>query len=170
MATTLEFSFDFPYPADEVFQQGIQKDYIEAKAPALDHYDAELLDLRDGPEGGGATMRYTIEADLPSWAKKMFPERNTVTETHSWPGRAADGGRSYAFTVRIANVPADIKGSVMIVPTGATSCRSQARVDIKASLPIVGGKLEELVARDLSRTVEGEAAFIRQWLDGKQSA
>jgi len=166
VAKTLTHAAEFPYSAEEVFQTGISKDYIEAKAPALGHEDAELLELEDGPDGGRARARYSVETDLPSWARKMLPARNTVTESHSWPGRGSDGGRSYAFTADVANVPVEIRGSVRIVPTGPTSCRTEARVEVKASLPLVGGKLEDLVAGDLRRTMEGEADYMRRWLDG----
>ncbi len=166
MAKTLTHVAEFPYSTEEVFQTGIRKDYIEAKAPALGHEDAELLELEDGPDGGRARARYTIETDLPSWAKKMLPARSTITESHSWPGRGSDGGRSYAFTADVANVPVEIRGSVRILSTGPSSCRSEARVEVKASLPLVGGKLEDLVAGDLQRTMEGEATFMREWLDG----
>ena len=168
MAKTLTHAAEFPYGAEEVFQTGIRKDYIEAKAPALGHEDAELLELQDGPDGGNARVRYSVETDLPSWAKKMLPARNTITESHSWPGRGSDGGRSYAFTANVANVPVDIRGSVRIVPTGPTSCRSEARVEVKASLPLVGGKLEDLVAGDLRKTMEGEADFMARWLAGER--
>ena len=168
MAKTLTHAAEFPYSAEEVFQTGIRKDYIEAKAPALGHEDAELLELADGPDGGKARARYSVETDLPSWAKKMLPARNTITESHSWPGRGSDGGRSYAFTANVANVPVEIRGSVRIVPTGPTSCRTEARVEVKASLPLVGGKLEDLVAGDLQRTMEAEADFMRRWLDGER--
>ncbi len=166
MAKTLTHVAEFPYSTEEVFQTGIRKDYIEAKAPALGHEDAELLELEDGPDGGRARARYTVETDLPSWARKMLPARNTITESHSWPGRGSDGGRSYAFTADVANVPVEIRGSVRILSTGPSSCRSEARVEVKASLPLVGGKLEDLVAGDLQRTMEGEATFMREWLDG----
>jgi hypothetical protein len=166
VAKTLTHVAEFPYSAEEVFQTGISKDYIEAKAPALGHEDAELLELEDGPDGGRGRARYTVESDVPSWAKKMLPSRNTVTESHSWPGRGSDGGRSYAFTANVAGVPVEIRGSVRIVPTGPTSCRSEARVEVKASLPLVGGKLEDLVAADLRRTMAGEAEYMRRWLSG----
>ena len=168
MAKTLTHTAEFPYSAEEVFQTGISKDYIDAKAAVLGHEDAELLELTDGPDGGSARARYTVESDLPSWARKMLPARNTITESHSWPGRGSDGGRSYAFTATVANVPVDIRGSVRIVPTGPTSCRSEARVEVKASLPLFGGRLEDLVAKDLERTMEGEAAYLRRWLDGER--
>lgn len=167
MAKSLTHAAEFPYGAEEVFQTGISKDYIEAKAPALGHEDAELLELEDGPDGGRAGIRYSVESDLPSWAK-MLPARNTVTESHSWPGRGSDGGRSYAFTATVANVPVVIRGSVRIVPTGPTSCRSEARVEVKASLPLLGGKLEDLVAGDLHRTMDGEAEFMQRWLSGRR--
>jgi hypothetical protein len=163
----LTYTADFPYAAEEVFQTGIRKDYIEAKSPALGHEDAELLDLADGPDGGTARARYTVATDLPSWAKKMLPARNTITESHSWPGRGSDGARSYAFVATVANVPLEIRGSVALTPTSPSSCRSEARVEVKASLPLVGGRLEDLVAGDLQRTMEGEAAFMREWLDAK---
>ena len=35
MAKTLTHVAEFPYSAEEVFQTGIRKDYIEAKSPAL---------------------------------------------------------------------------------------------------------------------------------------
>jgi hypothetical protein len=164
----LTHSVEFPYAAEVVFATGIRKDYIEAKAPALGHEDAELLELEDGPDGGRAKARYTVETDLPSWAKKMLPARNTITESHSWPGRGSDGGRSYAFTVTVANVPVEIRGSVALRPHTPTSCRSDARIEVKAGLPLFGGKLEDLVAADLQRTIEGEARFMREWLDASR--
>ena len=164
MAKTLTHVADLPYAAEEVFQTGISKDYIVAKGPALGHEDVELLELEDGPDGGSARARYTVETELPSWAKKILPARNTVTESHSWPGPGSDGGRAYAFTVAVANVPVEIRGSVRLSPTSPSSCRSEARVEVKASLPLVGGKLEDLVAGDLRRTMEGEAAFMQEWL------
>jgi hypothetical protein len=59
VAKTLTHAAEFPYGAEEVFQTGIRKDYIEAKAPALGHEDAELLELQDGPDGGNARVRYS---------------------------------------------------------------------------------------------------------------
>jgi hypothetical protein len=164
VAKTLTHVAEFPYDAEEVFRTGISREYIVAKGPALGHENVELLELEDGPDGGSARARYTVESDLPSWARKMLPARNTVTESHSWPGRGSDGGRAYAFTVNVANVPVEIRGSVRLSPTSPTSCRSEARVEVKAGLPLVGGKLEDLVAGDLRRTMEGEEAFMQEWL------
>lgn len=164
MAKTLTHVAEFRYAVEEVFQAGVSKAYLEAKAPALGHEAAEILELDDGPDGGTARIRYTVESDLPAWARKLLPSRNTVTESHSWPGPGSDGARAYAFTVTVANVPVEIRGSVRLVPASPASCRSEARVEVKASLPLVGGKLEDLVAGDLRRTMAGEEAFMREWL------
>ena len=133
MAKILTHDAEFPYAAEEVFLTGVSKAYIEAKAPALGHEDAEILELEDGPDGGTARARYTVESDLPSWARKLLPSRNTITESHSWPGPGSDGARAYAFTVAVANVPVEIRGSVRLVPESPASCRSEARVEVKAS-------------------------------------
>jgi hypothetical protein len=59
---------------------------------------------------------------------------------------------------------------VRLVAVSPTSCRTEARVEVKASLPLVGGKLEDLVAGDLRRTMEGEEAFMREWLGAKHQS
>jgi hypothetical protein len=170
VAKILTYDAEFPFAVEEVFLTGVSKEYIEAKAPALGHEDAVILELEDGPDGGTARVRYTVESDLPGWAKKILPSRNTITESHSWPGPGSDGGRAYAFTVAVANVPVEIRGSVRLVAVSPTSCRTEARVEVKASLPLVGGKLEDLVAGDLRRTMEGEEAFMREWLGAKHQS
>ena len=48
MPRSVSYEHDFAHSADTVFQQGKQKTYIEAKAPALDHYKAELVSLEAG--------------------------------------------------------------------------------------------------------------------------
>ena len=165
MTRQLRYASDYPYPTEEIFRAGIKPEYIEAEAGYLKHEEAEILDItEDGAAGGRLTMTYKVETNLPSWAKKILPSRNTITESHVWHPAAADGSRTYTFDVDIATVPAKAKGSATIRPTGEASCRVETEIEINASMPLVGGKLEDLVARDLGATVEGKMAFMEVWM------
>src|SRR5689334_12683351 len=78
--TTLKYSYEFPTAtAEHVFQQGVLEEYNQAEAPFLDHQEFQLLSLDDqGDQGGRAQMRYKVNTNLPNWAKKVLPARNTI--------------------------------------------------------------------------------------------
>jgi hypothetical protein len=165
MTRHLQYASDYPYPAEEIFQSGIKPEYVDAEAVYLKHEQAKILDITpDGAAGGRMQLTYKVETNLPNWAKKILPSRNTITESHVWQPAAASGSRTYTFDVAIATVPAKAKGSATITPIGETSCRVETEIEINASMPIVGGKLEDLVARDLGVTVEGKMAFMGIWM------
>jgi hypothetical protein len=164
MAKALDYSFDFPYTPETLFQEGIRRDYIDSQATSLDHHNLELVTLEDGPDGGKAVAKYEVDVDLPSWAKKILQPRNKLTEYRDWAGPEADGSRGYAFSVKLDNVPVEIKGQVSLKAVAGGGTRNDVHVDIKASIPLLGGKLEDLVARDLGKAIEGEAAYMLTWL------
>jgi hypothetical protein len=140
MTRHLAYASDYSYPAEEIYRAGIKPEYIEAEAVYLKHEQAKILDITaDGPAGGRLKMTYKVETSLPSWANKILPSRNTITESHTWDPAAADGSRTYTFDVAIATVPAKAKGSATITPTGEASCRVDTEIEINASMPIVGG-------------------------------
>jgi hypothetical protein len=164
MAKALDYTFEFPYSPEEMFQEGIRLEYVVAQAKALNHYNIELVTLEDGPDGGHAVATYEIDVELPGWAKKILQPRNKITEQRDWVAPEADGSRSYSFTVRLENVPAEIKGVVRLAAAAGGGTRNEVHADIKSSVPIFGGKLEDLVARDLSKTIEAEAGYMTTWM------
>jgi hypothetical protein len=165
MTRNLSYAADYPYPVEDIFHAGVKSAYIEAEAVYLKHEEAKILDRADETAPSGhLKLTYKVETSLPNWAKKILPSRNTITESHLWQPAAADGSRTYTFDVAIATVPAKAKGSATISPAGPGACRVETTIEITASMPIVGGKLEELVARDLGTTVEGKLAFMSIWM------
>jgi Protein of unknown function (DUF2505) len=164
MAKALDYTWELPYSPQSMFEQGIRQDYIQAQAKTIGHYDLNLVSLADGPEGGRAYATYDIEIDLPNWAKKMFPARAKVTEIRTWAPAAEDGSRAYDFTVKIEQVPAEIKGTVELKAAPGGTTTNTVRAQIRASIPVIGGKLEEMVAKELATTIEGERDFIINWM------
>jgi hypothetical protein len=114
-------------------------------------------------ESGGTIEVVTDEEQkvvgVPGFAKKFVGESTRAIKTLRWAGDTA------AFTVETPGKPTSLSGTASLSSSGSAT-RLRYDLDVKASVPLVGGKLEKLVA-DL--TVDGfgkeEAAGVA-WLAG----
>jgi hypothetical protein len=163
VAKSLDLIFSYPQSPEEIFEAGIETEYIEAKSEVLGHENLRILELSHGPEGGRGVIKYEISPDLPGWAQKVVPARTYVEETNTFDPLGADGARSYRVAVKFQAVPAIVSGRVLLRPDGAGGTRNEIRMEVRAQIPLIGGKLEDLVLRELRETIEGEAAFARTW-------
>ena len=79
-----------------------------------------------------------VQADVPSFAKKLLNPVNTVTEVKQW--NAAN--KSATLKVDIQGVPVKVTGDIRITPSGSGS---EYTVDFKVScsIPLIGGQLEK---------------------------
>ncbi|RNL78658.1 DUF2505 domain-containing protein [Nocardioides marmorisolisilvae] len=96
---------------------------------------------------------------VPSFAKKFVGESTRAINTYTWDGLAA------AFVVETPGKPTSMSGTATVSAQGAGSVLTYD-LDVKASVPLIGGKLEKLVV-DL--TTEGfvkEQAVGAAWLAG----
>jgi len=99
---------------------------------------------------------------VPGFAKKFVGESTRAIKTTRWNGSTA------SLVIDAPGKPTSMAGTVTLSSSGsATTVRYE--LDVKASVPLIGGKLEKLVA-DL--TVDGftkEAAAGAAWLAGGQA-
>lgn len=99
---------------------------------------------------------------VPGFAKKFVGESTRAIKTLRWTGDNA------SFAVETPGKPTSLSGTASLSSSGS-STTLRYDLDVKASVPLVGGKLEKLVA-DL--TIEGfgkeEAAGVA-WLAGGQA-
>ena len=117
-------------------------------------------------ESGGTTEVVTDEEQkvvgVPGFAKKFVGDSTRAIKTVRWTGDKA------TFVVETPGKPTSLSGTAALASSGG-STTLRYDLDVKASVPLVGGKLEKLVA-DL--TVEGftkeEAAGVA-WLAGGQA-
>ena len=99
---------------------------------------------------------------VPGFAKKFVGDSTRAIKTLRWNGDTA------AFAVETPGKPTSLSGTASLSSSGSTT-KLRYDLDVKASVPLIGGKLEKLVA-DL--TIEGfgkeEAAGVA-WLAGGQA-
>ena len=116
-------------------------------------------------EEGGATVVRTDEkqqvAGVPSFAKKFVGESTQAIKTAAWTGDTAD------FTVDTPGKPTSMGGSASLSSSGDTTTLSYD-LNVKASVPLVGGKLEKLVCDLTNAGFDTEHAVGEAWLRGER--
>jgi len=100
-------------------------------------------------------------AGVPSFAKKIVGDSTQAIKTIAWHGDTAD------FRVETPGKPTSIKGTLRLDAAGTGSTLTYD-LEVKASVPLVGGKLEKLVAEltDAGFTKEHEVGTA--WLAGER--
>lgn len=96
--------------------------------------------------------------EVPSFARKLVGDEINIVQTESWssPTRAA-------LHVTIPGKPGDMQGTVTLkaVDGGTTEV---VEVDVKASIPLIGGKIETLIGDMLGKALRAENKVGRDWL------
>jgi len=112
----------------------------------------------------GATTRIVVDQEqrvtgVPSFAKKFVGDSTRAITTQVWRGDEA------SYEVEAPGKPTSIKGTATLAENGTGSTLTYD-LDVKASVPLVGGKLEKLVVELTTEGFEKEQAVGAAWLAG----
>lgn len=116
-------------------------------------------------EDEGTTTRVVIDQEqrvvgVPSFAKKFVGDSTRAITTQVWQGDTA------SYVVETPGKPTSMSGTAAIAPNGTGSTLTYD-LDVKASVPLVGGKLEKLVVELTTEGFEKEQTVGAAWLAGE---
>jgi hypothetical protein len=144
---------------DVVFEMMTDPDVLVAKYEELGHRDVVIT----GPtaDGDGLTVgsRRDVPMDVPGFAKRFLSPMNTVEQTDRWEAPDADGSRGGTWEVTARGVPVSVGGTLRIAPDAGGTTLVEVVGEVTSSIPLVGGKLADLVGGDVERTLVAEEAF-----------
>lgn len=115
--------------------------------------------------GAGFTSVVTTEqntAGLPSIAKKFVGETTTAIITETW--KDGSGG---TVDIKAPGKPTDVSGTVRLVEAGAGTTEV-VELDIKVKVPLIGGKLEQLLVDSIQSGYDVEQRVGAAWLAGER--
>jgi hypothetical protein len=116
--------------------------------------------------GGGATIRTSRELptdDFPDFIKTFVGDTVHVVRVDQWAAAAADGSRDGTIVVEIKGAPVRLDGSITLRPDGPGTAES-VQGDLKASVPLLGGKVERAVEPSIRSAVAKEEEVGGRWL------
>jgi hypothetical protein len=116
------------------------------------------------PSGSG--MRVRLEQAhgtdrIPSFAQRLVGHEIRFVQEESWSSPAAAD-----LHVTIPGKPGDMTGSTTLTQAGA-DVRQQIDLAVKVSIPLVGGKVEDLIAGFVSKAFDAENKVGVKWLRGE---
>jgi hypothetical protein len=101
---------------------------------------------------------------VPPFAQRLVGSEIRLVRAESWTSpHAAD------LQVTIPGKPGEMTGTITLAPTGPDVAQ-QIHLDVKVGLPLVGGKLEELVAGFVGKSFDAEHEVGLRWLRGELPA
>ena len=123
----------------------------------------------DGDASGAftvTTVRTMPTNTFPDVARKLVGKTVDITETDSWDAAAADGSRRGTVVVTISGAPLKLDGTLSLDADG-TGARQTIGGDLKASVPIIGGKLERASEPALKMAIRSEEKVGAAWLSAR---
>jgi hypothetical protein len=114
-----------------------------------------------GPDGGG--MKVVVDMvqptdGIPRFAKKFVGDEINIVQQEAWSSPTAA-----TVTVEIPGKPGEMRGTVSVTEDDAGTTEN-VKMDIKVGIPLVGGKIEGLIAELLTKALRAENHVGRQWL------
>lgn len=116
-----------------------------------------------GSEGACTVLSTRVlPANVPSFAAKMIGETLTVTETQTWPALSHAGTATVPVKVEFS-APISFTGTMSLAPS-SEGAQVTVTGTFKASIPFVGGKVEQLAKETTEKYLAKENKLGTQWL------
>jgi hypothetical protein len=160
MSTKLTYELTYEAPLTDVGQMLMEPSFRERVCAAQGALRSEVS---VGPGGGG--MKVVIDqvqaaAGIPGFAKKFVGDEINLVQTELWSDMETG-----TVEVEIPGKPGQMSGTMTLREAGGTTTETVA-MEIKVGIPLVGGKIEALIADLLRKALRAENAVGRTYLAG----
>ena len=164
MARSIDYRSTLAFPAEKVFATMTDPEYLRARLRELGGPGSALLEHEASPEAARYRLKQGLsQSDLPPIVGKVMNGDLSIERTESLR-RSGPGSYGGDVDVRIANAPASATGTMSLADTGDAS-EFGVHADVTVRVPLIGGKIEEIVAGQVRRLLEAETEFTARWLE-----
>ena len=163
MMCAVKFRHELTYdaPPDEVFAM-LADPAFRAKVCEAQGVVSHDIDLT--PTATGFTLvndQVQNTAGLPAIAKKIAGDTTRAVIEESWEGHTG------AVTITAPGKPTTATGTVRLEARGSGTVEV-LELDVKVKVPVIGGKLENLMADNIRAGMDAEHAVGTAWLGGER--
>jgi uncharacterized protein DUF2505 len=154
------------YKADPgaVFAMLTDAAFQERKCAATGALESEVEIERFADGGATIRTRRTMPTDqIPDVARSFVGRTIDVVQVDDFGPEEADGRRSGTVVVEIKNAPVRFAGSLALGPSPEGTLET-VDGDVKASVPLIGGRLEKALEPALQAAIHVEQREGTAWL------
>ena len=164
MSVTVRARHQYHHPVKKVWAAFSDPEFYQAKFEGIGHRDVEVISTEHDDDGFSIELSRQVPVEVPGVLRGMLGEWNTLLQHERWT-EEGKGVYSNELHIEARGVPAAMSG-VMKLSASGKGCVNEVAITIRASVPLIGGKLEQFVARDTEATLAAEYEFIQGYLDG----
>ncbi len=151
---------EFDKDSDAVIRMFTDRAYFERKYEeiAVAH---EVLECEQDGDDFRIRCRVTVKSDvpLPGFAKKFMGETTDVIQEDRW-NAATKTGR---LTLELHGVPAELSADMALGDEGGKAVNT-LNWKIRCAIPLVGGKLEKVLATDIEQKADRDVSVSNEIL------
>jgi len=146
---------------DKVYQLLTNEEFLRQKYESVGSRNLEFQECKQVGDVFRICWTREVPAELPSFAKPFLNPWNKLSEVMEW--RDEKGGKEGLYESKIKGSAVTINGEFHLKPNGS-GCVEDIEMLATVSIPLVGGKIAELVEKDTSKNLKGEYEFTRKHL------
>lgn len=135
-----------------------------AKFEGMGHHGVTIVEKKKTKKNLNLTVTREVDIEgIPGFAKKFLSPRNTVVSVDDW-NDFGDGTYGGSFTLDTQGAPIDIEGKTKLVPKGDGQAEYTVTIDIKITVPLIGGKLGNFAKGIVEKQMAEEFRLGDAWL------
>ncbi|OBI43240.1 DUF2505 domain-containing protein [Mycobacterium colombiense] len=168
MPRSFDLSADYDGSVDDVHRAFTDADYWRARLDESGVDVATLESMRVGGETGDedtvevVTLQVIRSDKLPGMVTQLHSGDLCIRREETW-GPVTDGAATGSVAGSIVDAPVNLAGTAVLEPfEGGTRLTFRATVQVR--VPIIGGKLENIIGTRLAELVAAEQRFTTEWL------
>ena len=155
----MNFSIELQYPAaaETVMKMVIDKRYFERKYQALEVADFAITNHQLSSEAFSIDFRFRAAGatNIPDFAKRFVGDAIRVKQTERWQIAQRKG----SIDIDIAGAPVSVHADMQLSAKGAKQSTLRLDWTVRCGVPLLGGKVEKLIAEDVRRRAEADGAI-----------
>lgn len=163
MPRKLEYTMTYSATCAEVFAMMSNEEYVGLKITGTGGSDPDIEISHVGSDVIVVAGR-TLPAEVPTIAKRITGDSIRVHETARWSPADEFGARTAAVELIFEKTPGKAIGTLNLHPVGDEGCAVDVDFTVRAPLPLIGGKLEDVITHQMTRAVRQENKIGVQWL------
>jgi len=160
MPSRFEHRATFAAPADDVFSTLVDEAFLTARLRDIGGKAAALLEHEIAGDTAAFRLRQGVDANkLPGAVRSILNGDLVVEREERWRGFESAGRAT------ISGVPATISSRGKLTASGGSTVLLIS-AEVKVSIPLIGGKIEKVVAEQVTKLLAAEAEYADKWLAG----
>jgi hypothetical protein len=165
MAQQISTEMRFPVDPETAYAMVTDPGYAQERAERTAGSDITISVSGTAPAPATVVSRRSLPVpdELPSFAKSMVGNGISVEETHTWGEPDGQGGRTAELTVLFPSLPVKVTGTMTLRGTDS-GCVVAIDATVAASMPMVGGVIEQGVKGQVLRATSEEEKLALEWL------